>query len=714
MTRMMTVWIVVAAVACVAFMATPAQARPLYHETTTITLDDGTIVNLILDDKGMPSPPPRDTMPKRVNWPKEKILQFEAKREPFDTVPAGSSAAPPPAPSLRTGPPVRSLDRDPKGIENLRDHSKGKFLWAMAVKIPEKHYYYLPPPPRVALDEKGRPQFLFIKFTTEKSEEEGGVSGGIVHFLCTYGLSAAQEEELGEKLKKKIPGAKLMGALPMELGSEDSSFRVISATLTDEGFTRSLISSGKAPIMPGMKVAAAARLDARGAALLEETLKKPTSDISVEFDLAYTAFLPAFDGTITVEWSKVESNFEQYSLAFEHWTTTGDKRTGVCGKWRDWWKGRKQDHHYSYDEVQSIYDFMCEQELVNIEWTEELVDERINMIREAFMKIFTNMFMNRQSEEMDFSDMNEDEGDKEDVDWKEKAEGRSFNVDTFTFKSKENFRDVKYHLRTNLPVKVPYTAVGNISGDWYRNAKQEHPECFAEINLDDPFFQHRHVIFGLDLDAVEMFGDIVNHVTVEVRKKRASGRDFHDSLTFNKAYVESKGVSGTITYAKMREEDPGAFEWKAQWNMRGGKVFPANPKWEKGDWEGITLTPPVAPMLVEVGADLSDMDELGFTGVTVQLQYRQYGKTYKDPNTIRLYVAKGEAMDERRIFVDRDKMEYDYQITWHHKKEGRMQQGWVKGASDGYIYCVIPDDLRTRIKRMLEEAVEEKIEEVVN
>jgi len=702
MTRTMKLWCVMAAVALVALLAPRAGARPLYHETTTIALDDGTIVNLVLDDKGMPKPPPRDTMPKRVNWPQQKILEFQKKRVPFDTQKKGAEK------KENKSLPAVSLYRDPKGIEALRDHKKGKFLWAMAAQIPTKHYYYLPPPPQVAKDAQGRPQFLFVKFTTEKSEEEGGVSGGILHFLCAYGLTAEQEEELGEKLKKKIPGSQLMGALPMELGSEENSFRIISATLTDEGFTRSLISSGKAPIMPGMKVAAAARLDARGAVLLEETLKKPTSDISVEFDLAYTAFLPAFDGSISVEWSKIQSSFEQYSLEYQHWTEAGPGRGGWWGSFCDWIAGKPREHHYSYDEVQSMYDFLCEQELVNIEWTEELVDERINVIREAFMKIFTNMFFNREASEMDFGEVGGDD-DGEDIDWKDRAKGREFNIDSYTLKSSEQFRDVKYHLQVNLPVKVPYTAVGNISGDWYRNVRRDHPDCFAEVNLDDPFFQHRHVIFGLDLDAVDMFGEVVNHCTVEVRKKRVSGRDFQDSLTFDKRYVETKGVSGTITYAKMREEDPGAFEYKAQWSMRGGKLFPKNPRWEKGSWEGVTLTPPVAPMLIEVGADLTDMEEVGFTGVTVQLRYRQYDKTYTDPNTIRLYVSKGEAMGERRIFVDRDKVEYDYQITFYHKTEGRQKQDWIRGVSDGYIYCVIPDQLRLRLLKKLRTEVEEAV-----
>jgi hypothetical protein len=43
-----------------------------------------------------------------------------------------------------------------------------------------------------------------------------------------------------------------------------------------------------------------------------------------------------------------------------------------------------------------------------------------------------------------------------------------------------------------------------------------------------------------------------------------------------------------------------------------------------------------------------------------------------------------------------------------------MEQGWVRGVSDGYIYCVIPDDLRTKIMRKLKEKAEEAVEDVLD
>ncbi|GAG51761.1 unnamed protein product, partial [marine sediment metagenome] len=105
MIRLKHIGLIAAVLACVALLAPRAAARPLYHETTTITLDDGTIVNLILDDKGMPKPSRRNTLPKRINWPKQKMLRHVAKREAFDTLKKGETQA------ANSTAPVRGLAR---------------------------------------------------------------------------------------------------------------------------------------------------------------------------------------------------------------------------------------------------------------------------------------------------------------------------------------------------------------------------------------------------------------------------------------------------------------------------------------------------------------------------------------------------------------------------------------------------------------------------
>ena len=135
-----------------------------------------------------------------------------------------------------------------------------------------------------------------------------------------------------------------MGAVPMEQGEGESTFRMISATLSDTGFTQRVVASGKAPLLPGQKVAAAARLDPAGAVLLEESLKRPTSDISVEFDLAFTSFLPAFDGTITFDWERFKAHIDDWKMKYR------DRKD--C-----WWWIFGCQHHYTTDEIREIYDF---------------------------------------------------------------------------------------------------------------------------------------------------------------------------------------------------------------------------------------------------------------------------------------------------------------------------------------------------------------------
>ncbi|HFB83598.1 MAG TPA: hypothetical protein ENJ72_02290, partial [Thermodesulfatator sp.] len=122
-----------------------------------------------------------------------------------------------------------------------------------------KSWYYLPTSPRIARDNRGLPQFSLIKFVTDKSKEQGGAEGAVLHFLVEYGLTPEQKKELERRLKQRIKGAELKGAVPLENTAEGNSFRVISAIFEDKEFTSHLISSGKAPVMEGQKVAVAAR-----------------------------------------------------------------------------------------------------------------------------------------------------------------------------------------------------------------------------------------------------------------------------------------------------------------------------------------------------------------------------------------------------------------------------------------------------------------------
>ncbi|HEV8631505.1 MAG TPA: hypothetical protein VGV61_14405, partial [Thermoanaerobaculia bacterium] len=162
-------------------------------------------------------------------------------------------------------------------------------------------FYYLPPGLHLSKRPDGTPEFLFLKFTTENTEEQGGVSGALMHFLVEWGLSPKQMTEARAKLKSKVPNGQLMGAVDMEPDGDAGGFTVVSATLGDKAMATSVITSGKAPLVPGGKAAVAARLTANGAQLLAATFEKARSitDVSLAVDLGYTTLSPAAKGSIT-------------------------------------------------------------------------------------------------------------------------------------------------------------------------------------------------------------------------------------------------------------------------------------------------------------------------------------------------------------------------------------------------------------------------------
>ena len=658
------------------------EAKLLYEETLTIILDDGTHVMLVLDDYGTkpaqrtgPSPQLRQAKfdyLKKVQQAKEKYWM------PYQM--AGAAAASAAQKGVLDQMAAQQGALAPQ-LAAKRNHAQARLLWPIQVGA-EKRYYYLPPPPRVAIDSEGRPQFLLMKFTSDRSAEEGGVAGGILHFLCEYGLTPEQEAELKAKLAREVKGAKLMGAVQMLPGEGESTFRIISATMSEGGFAESVVASGKAPLLPGQKVAAAARLDPAGTVLIEESLKRPTSDISVEFDLAYTAFLPAFDGRITFDWERFKSHTDEWKMEYS--------KKKSC-KW--WIFGCKTS--YSTTEMRELYDFLCESEVIRVEWTETMVDERLEAIRQAFFRFMETSFFERTAAGFSEDDDEEDLGEGM-LTPEERGSSSEFN--RFVAKSEEAFTNKTISMKVTLPVKVQYVVVGNISGSWYRAAQQEYPELFAEVNVDDPFFEQRRVAFTLDLDAIEIFDEAINLVTVEVRKDRPSGRDFQTSFTLTKAEVGANGPTRMVSYAKMRDDSPEVFDYRVRWSLRGGVEWPSDPSWEKGQWAGVTLMPPVVPLNVEAEADLDQLGELEFTRATVEVRYTQFGKQVTDTRSLQLSVNKGEPITSLLIFRDRDRSKWEYRVNLYHKDLGREQGRWTAGGDDGYVYCSIPDKLRLEIE----------------
>ncbi|WP_394750115.1 hypothetical protein [Spongiimicrobium salis] len=537
-------------------------------------------------------------------------------------------------------------------------------------------FYMLPTGLKIGTKQDGTPEFLFAKFTTEDRAEQGGLSGGLIHFLMEWGLTPNQKLELEGKLKAKVKGAKLMGAVPMQIDEKVESFRILSATLSNSERTSKVVTSGKAPLIESGKVAAAAQLDKYGTQLLASTFEKARSitDLSIVLDYYFTLQTPAVKGKIVFDWAKLEREYDRISAAYRK----VDRSCGLlCNR-----------TYKSYNEVRSHYDFLREHQVIRFEWEERLNDERVDVIREAFFQYFLNAFTEKSTAK-DTDENTPTLADTLSVPDIRRGNGYRFrsSLSKGSFKRKTQVIDLR---EVRLAVKQPYQIVGNLAS-WYNQVK-DNPKCVYSVNLNDPFFQHRDIRFVLDLEAKEMFDEAVNYVTVNVRKKRSSGNMYDERLTFDQNFIAKNGITGVLTYARGEDKNPSAYEYKAQWSLKGGNIFPENPNWTKGSWEGVTLEPPVTTRTIELEADLEELQSSDITRITAQVRYKQFGKEVE--TNIQLSPTKGEPLISKKIFLDKDTNGYVYRLIFNHKRNKKLvMPQWEPMINDNYIYANIPEDM---------------------
>ena len=556
-----------------------------------------------------------------------------------------------------------------------------------------KSWYYLPTSPRIARDNRGLPQFSLIKFVTDKSKDQGGAEGAVLHFLVEYGLTPEQKKELERRLKQRIKGAELKGAVPLENTAEGNSFRVISAIFEDKEFTSHLISSGKAPVMEGQKVAVAARLSAYGATLLEKSLELPTSQISVEFELRYITKLPAYKAWVTIDYDR----YNQIRQDLQY------KREKIVRKYWDpkWYnlfnKGSRT--YINESEKQHFIDFLKSTGVVSFYIDANVPEADKEIVEMGLQKVVLEEFFNMQKtmaeslgEETEFKPM---ELSKEQ---KRAARGaRSYRAYLLQAREIKRHGRVTIDLRRTIARYESHIMVGNV-GAWYKKFKND-PRLVAEVNLDDPFFQRGEIRFVIDNEAYDIFKQMVNYATVMVRVPRRGAAPFEDEITIDRKYLEEHGQTAVLTFAKMgKMPRRGAiFQYAVQWSLRGGYLYPPQPRWQPGDIMAVTLAAPVRPRVIEAEADIDELSSLNVARVVVELRYQRFGRPFVDHSALKISVAKGEPLSQKVIYHDRNQDRVEYRTVFYHKKLGRITGPWQEVQGD-YIFCSPPASLLEKIK----------------
>jgi hypothetical protein len=573
-------------------------------------------------------------------------------------------------------------------------------------------YYYLPTnlrlgtKPKIRPNDEATPEFLFLKYTTEERTDAGGIQGALMHFLMEWGLSPKQEEDLQQKVAARVNELKNSAGLkekfskvtkavvagPVRLKADDNSFRIISATLSDKTLAPTVITSGKAPTLPGQKAAVASRLDKNGAQLLAATFEKTRSisDVSLELRYKYNVLMPAFKGFVTIDYSKMEGLYQEL---VKNGTVKQDDKDD-------------EDNHFDIKGKDELVRQMISAKVVDVSLTDMSTDNpNSKILIDAVMGIVLAS-MSAEGKDAKGKTQFEEKEDKSD-------EGKTgnVNIDIKRLRSRMERGKEIINLNYRMAISEEVVLTGNL-GSWY-NKVRDNPKCISTVNLNDKFFQHRDVNVILDLDAEDMFGKEVNFVTVNVRKKRKAidketgekVNDYSEAVTFDRKFMEKGGNRYAFTYSKAQDEDPDTYEYKTKWSLRGGNEFPVNDtSWTKGTWQGLTLSPPVKPRPIKFETDLDELKELGIKNVTLQLRYKKFGK--EEETLLNIPVSSNVSSTEKTIYMDRNTQGYAYRYIFTHKESGPLATEWDAKVNTDYIYAIIPKALRAKDQTVLDKMIE--------
>ena len=525
------------------------------------------------------------------------------------------------------------LDVEPIQVKNallFRDHA-------------DAHgYHYMPLGPRVAAWPDGIPKFSFIQYVRSGKD----ITGGILHFLCTFGLTTEELNQARRELTKVDKDGKILGPVMFTKGD----FHIISASSGEGGvFARKVCGTGKAPLLAGSEAAVSIALTEEGSTLLLNSFKQPTSDISVQFVLTYQGLTPAYQAKLTVDWEKVY-NHKEFKM------DAGNVFVSV--------------------QIQKIYAELREQGAIKLEVIGE--DTKMDELLEtAYNTIAKMMFEAKPVKAEDIGKSQASTGGN----WF----GKLFGQAHMGFYQKTVKMTGKYTVdltrRKRDSRELPLT--GNI-GHFYKE-HGKNPDLFAVVDLDDPTFAERTVNVILDGEDLETFKQFVNFAGITFKKEYEDPdmKSVTEDLVFDKTKFGQNGNKLSLKYRRKGDatEKWLQYQYKPLWSYNGGLEVAGD--WITTDQPVVTLTPPHKYRTIEVLADDDNMNTEGIIRVAVQFRHKNFGRELQKEVVLR----KGEPLNISYVyFHEPNNLEYEHNVTWLFKDNTKASTGWQK-ATDPFIYA---------------------------
>lgn len=519
-------------------------------------------------------------------------------------------------------------------------------LWCFPLTSGAKQWVYLPAAAALATDAEGRPQFSFVRYVSNELSEGAGAAtitsargGGVLHFLIELQTPAEAVAAAQGRLRRDLKDDQIVLRGPLVFS--DGKYALVSSVLTRESGAakQQILAIGRAPALEGNRLAFSFDLEPEQATLLVESLKMPTPDVSLVFDMSFSGLSDAYQAQLTVDWSEVRKS-QSFSAGGSVYFVSGD--------------------------VEAIFDELRRNNAIKLRTAGG--DAAMEaLLATVYTRLLDLMFRPVELEKVPPANR----GGLADamaalIDPKS-GPLSSRKTTGFGLYAGYQMKDIQSSGTTVLDfnhraIADRHTFISFNIGDLERRFGKDE-RFFRAVNLDDPTFQQREIHLGIDGALLPELDRFVNSVTVTLRKIHGDGGETIRELVLDRVAIERSAGDLRMVYGWSGDADRVAwlgYDVRTRWSFKGGGSYQTD--WQHADAAMLDLFAPYERRVVQLSGDPARLAEQGVRAVVVQIEYPFFGT----PRRQQLVVRAGQSLDEQalEITLPRDQFEVDYSVTW--------------------------------------------------
>ncbi|UCC84270.1 MAG: hypothetical protein JSW46_04900 [Gemmatimonadota bacterium] len=443
---------------------------------------------------------------------------------------------------------------------------------------------------------------------------------------------------------------------------DEGRYTLVSSVLNPD---RSVVASGRAPVLEGNQLAFSFYLDPVRASLLSGSLTTATPDVSVVFDMTFSGLRDAYDAELVIDWSEVHKTVQ---------ATAGGSVFFIGA-----------DVDVMVGELQRTSAILLRSA------GEDATMERL--VTSAYEKAVELLFRPIEIDDVPEAEQGNLLDALAALASPEGLSRAARAITGFGLYGGFRLRDIKTSGSSVLTfshsaaVDRHATIVFNI-GDLHRRWGGD-PDLFRHLR-DDPAFRRREITLTVDGALVPELESYINGVTVTMRKRHDSGRETVDEVFLSRARLASDTGEVRLSYGWDDTSWAGwsQYEYRLSWSFRDGGTHTTD--WIRTDNPAINLYTPYERRSIELLGDLSTLTERGVQAVAVEIEYLFFGRPLRESVLLR---PTEEADDARQIdiTIPRGELVYDYKITWF-LTGGRRAEATGRDSSGLILVNEMPGD----------------------